>query len=77
MNASFQVLASRFMAKVLQPGTGFLAWVLVSDLVVIFFVGWVILEAKIREPRHPPSREHFSLKIDVRDQTIWNCILEL
>ena len=26
---------------------------------------------------HPPSREHFSLKIDVRDQTIWNCILEL
>ena len=27
--------------------------------------------------RHPPSSEHFSLKIDVRDQTIWNCILEL
>ena len=26
---------------------------------------------------HPLSREHFSLKIDVRDQTIWNCILEL
>ena len=25
----------------------------------------------------PLSREHFSLKIDVRDQTIWNCILEL
>ena len=27
--------------------------------------------------KHPLSREHFSLKIDVRDQTIWNCILEL
>ena len=26
---------------------------------------------------HPLSREHFSLKIDVRDQNIWNCILEL
>ena len=26
---------------------------------------------------HPLSREHFSLKIDVRDHTIWNCILEL
>ena len=26
---------------------------------------------------HAPSREHFSLKIDVRDQTIWNCMLEL
>ena len=26
---------------------------------------------------HTLSREHFSLKIDVRDQTIWNCILEL
>ena len=26
---------------------------------------------------HPRSREHFSLKIDGRDQTIWNCILEL
>ena len=26
---------------------------------------------------HPLSREHFSLKIVVRDQTIWNCILEL
>ena len=31
-----------------------------------------------RTPKgHPPSREQFSLKIDVRDQTIWNCILEL
>ena len=27
--------------------------------------------------QHPLSREHFSLKIDVYDQTIWNCILEL
>ena len=26
---------------------------------------------------HPPSREHYSLKIDVHDQTIWNCILKL
>ena len=26
---------------------------------------------------HPLSREDFSLKIDVRDQTIWNCVLEL
>ena len=26
---------------------------------------------------HPPSREHFSLKIVVRDQIMWNCILEL
>ena len=26
---------------------------------------------------HPLSREHFSLKIDGRDQTIWICILEL
>ena len=25
--------------------------------------------------RHTPSREHFSLKNEDRDQTIWNCIL--
>ena len=38
---------------------------------------------KIRMPKsaamhaHPLSREQFSLKIDVRDQTLWNFILEL
>ena len=26
---------------------------------------------------HSLSREYFNLKIDVRDQTIWNCKLEL
>ena len=27
--------------------------------------------------KHPPSRERFSLKIDVRAHITWNCLLEL
>ena len=32
---------------------------------------------KTIQRQHPPSRERFSLKIDVRAHITWNCLLEL
>ena len=48
---SFQTLARRFAAKVLQPGAGSMALQLLSDLVTALSVGFInVLENK-SEPR--------------------------